>query len=90
MRRYLHALRSNLGHLQGYELINLWLAFFQLITAVSSVSLAFLAFNSQYVLQRHQLELNQKEYDYKANQEARKELMESTAGYFSYNYDHHR
>lgn len=68
--------------------INIILAFSQLITAVSSVYIATLAFHSQYDLQRHQVELSQREFDLKANMEAQKKVMESADNWFRYNFDH--
>jgi len=68
------------------EKINIILTIFQLITSVSSIYIAFMVFQAQYALQKHQVELSQRESDLKADKEAQIKVMGSASEWFDYNF----
>ena len=76
---------SEIQALTMSEKINAVFTFFQLVTAVSSFYIAVSAYSWQFHIQKHQLEINQREADAKANAEMVLKVIESTGSDFHLN-----
>jgi hypothetical protein len=76
---------SELKRLTMSDKINAIFTLCQLVTAVSSLSIAIFAYSWQFEIQRHQLELNQREADAKANAVMVQTVIESTGSEFHLN-----
>ena len=68
------------------EKISIILTISQLITGISSIYIATMVFQAQYVLERHQVELSQREFDLKADKEAQAKVIESASEWFRYTF----